>query len=63
MLETLVPMKIPALAAHLTDVEIMFSDNKYYELSAKWASERSFEHRKGSIDSTCRGHLETILGL
>ena len=32
MRETLVPMKIPALAAHLTDVEIMFSDNKYYEL-------------------------------
>ena len=26
MLETLVPMKIPAFAAHLTDVEIMYSD-------------------------------------
>ena len=28
----LVPMAIPALAAHLTDVKIMYSDNKYYEL-------------------------------
>ena len=63
MLETLVPMKIPAFAAHLTHVEIMYSDNKNYELSAKWASERSFEHRKGSIDSTCRGHIETVLRL
>ena len=25
-------MAIPALAAHLTDVKIMYSDNKYYEL-------------------------------
>ena len=32
MLEPLVPMAIPALAAHLTDVEFMYSDNKYYEL-------------------------------
>jgi len=32
MRETLVPMAIPALAAHLTDVEFMYSDNKYYEL-------------------------------
>ena len=46
MRETLVPMKIPALAAHLTDVEITYSDKKYYELCAKWASEMSFGHRK-----------------
>ena len=32
MREPLVPMAIPALAAHLTDVEFMYSDNKYYEL-------------------------------
>lgn len=32
MREPLVPMAIPALAAHLTEVELMYSDNKYYEL-------------------------------
>lgn len=32
MRQPLVPMAIPALAAHLTDVEFMYSDNKYYEL-------------------------------
>lgn len=32
MREPLVPMAIPALAAHLSDVEFMYSDNKYYEL-------------------------------
>lgn len=32
MREPLVPMAIPALAAHLKDVEFMYSDNKYYEL-------------------------------
>ena len=32
MRETLVPMAIPALAAHLTNVKFMYSDNKYYEL-------------------------------
>ena len=32
MREPLVPMAIPALAAHLTDVQFMYSDNKYYEL-------------------------------
>ena len=32
MSETLVPMAIPALAAHLTKVEFMYSDNLYYEL-------------------------------
>ncbi len=32
MREPLVPMAIPALASHLTDVEFMYSDNQYYEL-------------------------------
>ena len=32
MREPLVPMAIPALAAHLTDVEFMYCDNIYYEL-------------------------------
>ena len=32
MSEPLVPMAIPALASHLTDVELMYSDNQYYEL-------------------------------
>ena len=32
MREPLVPMAIPALAAHLADVELMYSDNHYYEL-------------------------------
>ncbi len=32
MRETLVPMALPALAAHLTEVEFQYSDNKYYEL-------------------------------
>jgi len=32
MHEPLVPMAMPALAAHLSDVEFMYSDNKYYEL-------------------------------
>ncbi|MBQ8051698.1 MAG: hypothetical protein IJ197_09035 [Bacteroidaceae bacterium] len=32
MREPLVPMAIPALAAHLSGVEFKYSDNKYYEL-------------------------------
>ncbi len=32
MQEPLVPMAIPALAAHLSEVEFMYCDNKYYEL-------------------------------
>ena len=31
MRETLVPMAIPVLAAHLSDVKFMYSDNKYYD--------------------------------
>ncbi len=32
MQEPLLPMTLPALAAHLCEVEFMYSDNKYYEL-------------------------------
>ena len=32
MHEPLVPMSMPALASHVTDVKIMYCDNKYYEL-------------------------------
>ena len=32
MRDPLVPMAMPALSAHLTDVEFMYCDNKYYEL-------------------------------
>lgn len=32
MRETLIPMAIPALAAHLSDVKFQYFDNKYYEL-------------------------------
>ena len=32
MREPLVPMALPALSAHLNNVEFMYSDNKYYEL-------------------------------
>lgn len=32
MREPLVPMAIPALAAHISGVEFMYCDNQYYEL-------------------------------
>ena len=32
MHEPLVPMFFPILGAHISDVEFMYSDNKYYEL-------------------------------
>ena len=32
MREPLLPMAIPALAAHVANVELMYSDNKYHEL-------------------------------
>ena len=31
MREPLLPMTIPALAAHVANVELMYSDNKYHE--------------------------------
>ena len=35
MREPLVPMVLPALAAHLTDVKLMYSDNQYDELCSQ----------------------------
>ena len=32
MREVLIPMAIPALAAYLSGVSFMYSDNKYYEI-------------------------------
>ena len=32
MREPLLPMVMPAFVAHLSDVELMYSDNKYHEL-------------------------------
>ena len=43
MLETLVPMKIPALTAHLTDVEIMYSTTKTMNFAPNG-------HHKGHLD-------------
>ena len=37
MREPLLPMSMPALAAHLSEVEFMYSDNKYYELCGQMA--------------------------
>ena len=49
MQEVLIPMAIPALAAHLTDVRFMYSDNKYYEMCGqmghlKGANKEKTEH-------------------
>ena len=35
MREVLLPMAIPALAAHVTNVKFMYSDGKYYELAGQ----------------------------
>ena len=35
MREALVPMIMPALSAHLTEIEFMYSDQKYYEMSGQ----------------------------
>ena len=37
MREVLIPMAIPALAAHLTDVRFMYSDNNITKCAGKWA--------------------------
>ena len=49
MQEVLIPMAIPALAAHFTDVRFMYSDNKYYEMCGqmghlKGANKEKTEH-------------------
>lgn len=57
MREVLIPMAIPALAAHLTDVRFMYSDNKFYEMCGQMgAFDRSFGYRKGAIGTSCRGY-------
>lgn len=42
-IDSLVPMAMPALASHLTDVEFRYCDNKYYELCGQ------MEHMIGPI--------------
>lgn len=49
MQEVLIPMAIPALAAHFTDVRFMYSDNKSYEMCGqmghlKGANKEKTEH-------------------
>ena len=55
MQEVLIPMAIPALAAHLTDVKFMYSDNKYYEMCGQMG------HLIGpsGIGKTQLGHQKT----
>ncbi len=38
MHEPLVPVSMPALSAHLSEVEFMYSDNKYYERCGQMAN-------------------------
>lgn len=67
MREPLVPMAIPALAAHLTDVEFMYSDNKYYELCGQMGhligpsgiGKAQFTHLVEAIMRPFRDHDET----
>ena len=66
MREPLVPMAIPALAAHLTDVEFMYCDNKYYELCGQMGhligpsgvGKAQLTHLVEAIMRSCRGHDE-----
>ena len=38
MHKPLILMSMPALSAHLSEVEFMYSDNKYYELCGQMAN-------------------------
>ena len=66
MREPLVPMAIPALAAHLTDVEFMYCDNKYYELCGQMGhligpsgvGKAQLTHLVEAIMRSFRGHDE-----
>ena len=66
MREPLVPMAIPALAAHLSDVEFMYSDNKYYELCGQMGhligpsgiGKAQLTHLIGAIMRSFRDHDE-----
>ena len=67
MREPLVPMAFPALAAHLTGVEFMYSDNKYYELCGQMGhligssgvGKAQLTHLVEAIQRSFRDHDET----
>ena len=67
MREPLVPMAIPALAAHLSDVKFMYSDNRYYELCGQMGhligssgiGKAQFGHLLEAIMRSFRDHDET----
>ena len=67
MREVLIPMAIPALAAHLTDVRFMYSDNKYYEMCGQMGhligpsgiGKAQLGHLVEAIMRTFRKHDET----
>lgn len=67
MQEPLVPMAIPALAAHVSDVQFMYSDNKYYELCGQMGhligpsgiGKAQFSHLVEAIMRPFRDHDET----
>ena len=66
MRETLVPMAIPVLAAHLSDVKFMYADKKYYELCGQMGhligpsgiGKAQFTHLVEAIMRTFRSHDE-----
>ena len=67
MREPLVPMAMPALAAHLSEVEFMYSDNRYYELCGQMGhligssgiGKAQFSHLVEAIMRPFRDHDET----
>lgn len=67
MHEPLVPMAIPALAAHLSEVRVMYSDNKFYELCGQMGhligpsgiGKAQLSHLIEAICRDFRGHDET----
>ena len=67
MRQPLVPMAIPALAAHLSDVKFMYSDNRYYELCGQMGhligssgiGKAQFGHLVEAIMRSFRDHDET----
>ena len=50
--EVLIPMVIPALSAHFTDVEFMCSDNKYYEMCGQMGHFRPLRRANTEIFRT-----------
>ena len=67
MREVLIPMAIPALAAHLTGVRFMYSDNKFYEMCGQMGhligpsgiGKAQLGHLVEAIMRTFRKHDET----